>query len=736
MNKKIIKTESGTGMNGLWRDLPPRLKQNPFFQFSEKTDCVPAWDRIELRHILPAIDYAITQQEKNIRAIVDNPAPPNFKNTVEALERADDLVNYFMAIAFNLMPGVNKQEKYEKIIDKTVDRTTDAFAAIFRDNTKLYERLLAVRQGRGFKHLSLEKKRLFELYENAFQEHGINLSPEKKQIAARLEKRIARLGLRSQNNMKMAQSSYALAIDEPEKLQGIPAFVIEDAAKEAAEQGRRGKWVLGLNEDTYEAVMQSAENRDLRRKLWRAYNTQGSHGRYDNRAVIIEYIKAQHEYAQLLGYRHSAAQIMAHNMIKDPSHISRFLRKMRKAALPVAKREIEFLRKYARQKDGVKLEPWDVPYYQERMKKELLGFTERELRPYFELENTVQGVFRHYKKIFGIDFKECKNYPAYHPDMRAFEVYKGSKKLGVVFMDLFARDEKPPGEAWSANVLGHGLFQGKVRGSIDVIVAKFTKGSPTLLSHYDVQTLFHELGHATHNLLSECRYNTLSGVEVTDDFLEFPSQFQENWPFQPEVLKDLGRHYKTGKPLPENLQLKILESRKFMAGNRVLTYAMKGWLDLAWHRANPANIRSVESFEKKTLAPYRLMRAHGTLISPHFSHIFGGGYDGEFPGYQLTQVMGADAFVPFQQQGLYNRSLAAEYRKIPEQGAIVSGDALFYGFRHRHWQPKSFLLQNGLIGEQFNYAAVLNPPAPANDRQPHSSTPRRRAGDMAYTPAA
>ena len=695
-------------MNKVWDDLPKDLKRNPFFQFSEKTSYVPAWDKITAEHIEPAMDYALDLMRRNIQKITDNPAPANFKNTVEALEESGELSGYFFGVLFNLMPGIGKAEDdYDATVQKVQRKYGEMHGEIYRDNVKLRDRILAVSKSPSFKTLSPERKHLWAMYKNTFVDGGANL-PEKKRAAMRaLDERITELEFRSMNNMKLAEREFMLVVDDPKRLAGLSESTLADAAKRANEKGHPGKWAFDLGRATYTSFMSSCADRDLRKQLWRAWETQGSHGQYDNRKTILELVKLQQERAKLLGYRSAAAYNLSYNMALQTTTVSKFLTNLRRHAMPAAKREMAELQKFAKTNDHIKLEPWDVKFYEERLKKDVLGYDEEQLRPYFELENVLKGCFNHFEKLLGIRFEETKDYPVYHQDVRAFNVYKkgSDTPAGIVFMDLYARDGKPPGTAWDAGILSQGIFEGKNRRPIDMIVTKFQKGEPTLLTHYDLQTLIHEIGHASHNLCSDVRYPSLAGTSVSGDFVEFPSQFHENYGFEPEFLDSFAVHYQTGEKMPDDLKEKVQRGAKFMAGSQTLEYAKRGWLDLSWYRADPKKLTSVEAFEKAATASYQLLPRHGALHSPHFSHLFGGGYEANFYSYQWSQRMEADAFSAFKEKGLYDRGLAKDYKSILARGGSEWASKLFYGFRHRNPLDKFMLDRAGLLKEHFNYAA-------------------------------
>lgn len=700
--------------------VPEKLRRNPFFRFSEETRFVPAWDKIRPCHVMPAFDYALTLARNNITKIRDNPARPAFKNTIEALETADELAGYFFLTLVNMMPRNRKDEDdYGRLVTDVARAYNIFYEDVYRDRD-LFARVKAVRQNPGFHKLPKTKKLLFEAIYNGFCDSGMTLSAKKKQILRETDESIIALEALSQKNMKKADAETVVFSSE-RALDGLPPYALSAARKKAVEQGLSGRWAFTLHHDSYITFMQSVRDRRARRRMYLAYNRRAAQGRNDNRAVILDLSRLYQQKAQLLGYKSHADMQLRYRMALRPGTAGRFLRLVRDTALPLAAEENRELCAFARKECGIRtLQPWDVLYCTERLKEKTYGFNDEELRPYFALETVLAGTFRHFEKLYGLRFEETKDYPVYHRDVRAFNVTskRSGAVVGVLFMDLYARDDKPAGIAWNASVFGQGLFGGKVRRPVDIIVTKFPRPSrrtPSLLTHGDVCTLFHEMGHATHDLLSRVRYRSQSGTNVDWDFVEFPSQIQENWAFEPYVLGGLAVHYKTGEPLPDRLKDKIWESRSFMAATQMLEGARKGWLDLAWAEAQPGTVRSVEAFEKRVLKGFGWKPEHGEVISPSFSHIFGGGYDAAYYGYQWAQGIEADAYDLFRRRGLYDRSAAVRLKELKEKGGSDHGAALYRKFRWRCPDLRHFLARTTEPGS-----------VPANDIIPLESLYSRK----------
>lgn len=712
-------------MNRFWENLPDDLKDNPYFHFSEQTNYVPAWDRLRTEHAKPALDYALEHLRSEAHRIGDNPAAPTFRNTVEALEQSFGLVGYFARVFFCAAPA-NPEERtqYDELEKDFYRRYQDAFNEIF-NNRDLFHRFVALTYGLEDMKLGAEKKHLFGMYMNGFREGGIHLRPEKREKLAELDREIGALSQQAQKNMRKAEEESFLIVGDPSRLSGLPEFMVGNARRLAESKGLPGQYMFGITHDVYGPFMRAADDRDLRRQMREIYNNAGVSGPHDNRATILKLVSLEHQRARLKDRKSPAALTLQYNMARDTKTVSRFLLDLREAAKPAARREMDAIRSFARRHGVDTLEAWDIDYYEEKLKKAVLGYDEEELRPYFELENVLQGAFRHFEKLLGLRFVMNESYPKLNPDIRTYDVVsaRSGKPMGVIAFDLFAREGKPAGIAWNISAFPQGLFEGKIRRAVDMVVAKFPKsesGKPNLLTHDDVLTIFHEMGHATHNMLSQCRYASFSGTSVDTDFVEFPSQIQENWAYEPAVLDDFARHHETGEKIPDDIKRRLKESRKFMAGRSVLSRAARGWLDFSWYTRNPANIDDVESFESRVLRKFRLGAQDHPVLSPRFSHIFGGGYDSAFYSYQWARTMDAAVFAKFARAGLYDRSLKAKFRHVLEQGGRCDEVALFRQLNGRGRDNKAFLRSHGLLGKAFNYAAAANDnvPPPAQNRHP------------------
>lgn len=708
-------------MNKLWSTLPEELKTNPFFQYSEENNFVPLWDKITVADAEAALLYSFINMAGEVNRIVENKNKPTFKNTVEPLEEAFGLVGYFYRIFFTLTPTDKNEEKLRRQLEITIGKLCNSSFINTFNNVFLFEKFAELCKPETVAKWSAEEQAIGGMYFNGFFESGIKLSPEKRKAHYQMQQRIFNLGNVIQKKMRDAGEHMMLFVSDPLSLEGIPQDVIDQAAKEAAEIGQPEKWAFLANRVIYEALMVTAKDRQLRKDMWNLYHKHRMVGPFRTEKNILELMKLTYDAAYLKSRKTPAAEIIKYNMAKTPRTVESFLRKLRDASMPVALQEMEVLKEFAKNNLGIrKLQPWDVSHVEELVKKCVFGFDDQDLRGYFELEHVLEKmIFPHLKRQLGATFVASDAYPAFHKDVRNYDVYDNKgKHMGVVLLDLYDRSGKMAGIAWSMSVLPQGMFEGKIRRPVNKIDMKLTKpsdGQPTLLTHMDVTTLKHELGHTLHDLKSACKYSSRSGTGVDTDFVEFPSQYQEFVAYEPEFLRK-ARHHLTGKPLPEDTLEKLSQSRKFMAGRSVLERSMRGWLDLQWHNKNPHGYTTIKAFEDDVLKSFRQPGMEYPVYSPAFSYTFGGGYDSAFYSYQWSEVMSADLIEKSRKLGMYEPGLKTRFAKTLAVGGVVDETENYKKLAGRTPTLNPMLRGTGLLGKPFNYAAALEQqPKPAND---------------------
>jgi peptidyl-dipeptidase Dcp len=544
-----------------------------------------------------------------------------------------------------------------------------------------------------------------QLLENTYTDfvrNGAKLSAEQKLQLRAIDAELSRLNPLFQENVLKATNAFELLIQSTAEVPGVPGYALEQARHAAEAKGKTG-WLFNLQAPSYTPIMQFCSNRKIRHQMYLGQSTRGVSGEFDNRPTLRRIVELRHQRAQLLGFSSHADFVLQKRMAETPTHVNKFLSDLLAVVKPAAERELEDLRKYAKKTEGLdKLEPWDVSYFSEKMKKEKFDLDPDELRPYFPLENVILGVFEHARKLYGLTFKETKNYPTYHPDVRVYEVmdHKG-QFAGLFYGDFFPRESKQGG-AWMTNYLQQGPFRGKECRPHVSIVCNFPKPSPTepsLLSFNDVRTLFHEFGHSLHSLLSNVKYRSLSGTNVLWDFVELPSQIMENWTLEKEGLAIIAKHFKTGAPLPMHYIDKIRESAKFHAGMFALRQLNLGYLDMAFHSTDPKVWSDVLQFEKVATKDLTLIPApEGSSTATAFSHIFSGGYSAGYYSYKWAEVLEADAFEYFREQGIFNPDVAHKFREnILSRGGSEHPRELYRRFRGRDPDPKALLRREGFV---------------------------------------
>jgi peptidyl-dipeptidase Dcp len=680
---------------------------NPFIEsYSKKTfgtrdEAIP-FEKIKTEHYLPALDFSIEKAREQIQGIVNNPAAPTFENTILALETSSELYNTVTGVYFNLFSS----EADENLQALAVDMSPKiaAFSSEIMLNEKLFERVKIVAESLDSSKLSEEQKILADKTYKHFSRNGALLSDADKDQLRRIDQELSVLSPQFSENVLKATNAYELIIDNKADLVGLPESTIEAAAVDAEKKGHKGKWLFNLQAPSYIPFLQYAQNRELRKKLWLAYGSRAYKDQFDNQEIILKLVRLRNERAKLLGFKTYADFVLTERMAETPEQVIAFLNKLLQPSKKAAEKEIAELRAFKKSLDGnEEVMPWDFSYYSEKLKEKKYKFNEEELRPYFKLENVVEGVFEHARRLYGITFREVFDVPKYHSDVRTFEVReeRTGNYVGLFYTDFFPRETKRGG-AWMTVYREQGLMNGQVRRPHVSIVCNFTKptpSKPSLLTFGEVETLFHEFGHALHGLLSQVTYKSLAGTNVFWDFVELPSQIMENWVKEKEGLDVFARHYQTNKPIPAELVEKIKKAAQFQAGyssTRQLSFA---FLDMAWHTVDPSQIKDVDSFENQATQPTRILpKILGTNMSCSFSHIFPGGYSAGYYSYKWAEVLDADAFEFFKEKGLFNREVADLFRtNILSRGGTEHPMDLYKKFRGREPDPNALLRREGLL---------------------------------------
>ena len=678
-------------------------KTNPLVEQPNTPYGVPAFDQVKIEHYLPAFEEAIRQNKAEVEAIINNEAEPTFENTIVALDRTGALLDRVTGVFFNVLEADGNDEMNE-IAEQVSPMLSELSDGIIL-NEALFQRVKFVYDQREQLGLNPEQMRLVtETYKN-FADNGANLPEDKKERLKEINQELGLLSLQFGNNVVAETNAYQYFVADEAQLKGLPESAKASAAEEASAAGHPGEWLFTPKRTSFTPVLQYCENRELRKELLMAYTTRGNHdNENDNKAVIIREMELRIEKAQLFGYDNPADYILADCMAKNHQTVDAFLASVWAPSLEAAKREAAELQKMMDEDlPGEKLQPWDWWYYAEKLRKAKYALDEEELKPYFELDNVRKGAFGVATKLYGLQFEPLKNMPVYNKEVEVFKVTDADGELvGLLYTDYFPRAGKRPG-AWMNNILPQYIdADGVDHRPVIINVGNFNKptaGNPSLLSMDDVETLFHEFGHALHGLLSKAHYKSLSGTNTPRDFVELPSQFMENYAYEPEVLKTYAFHYQTGEVIPDELIAKINAAGKFNQGFVTTELLSASILDMDFHELTSAENLDVNAFEKASLAKMQMIDEIIVRYRPTFyNHIFTTGYEAGYYSYTWAAVLDADAFAAFKETGnLFDEATAARFRHLLEQGGTRDAQELYIEFRGKEADPKNLLRRKGFI---------------------------------------
>ena len=701
---------------------PPAIKQsnmtqNPFLTSYTAPHQTAPFDKIKNADYLPALTEGLAQGRKDVAAIVSNPAKPTFENTIVALERSGDLLGKVTSVLFNLNSAETTPE-LQKIV-KEASPLLSEYGNDITLNEKLYARIKSVYEGRVSLKLDPESAMLLEKAYKRFARNGANLDAKGKERLRAIDKEMAQLSLQFGENVLNETNEFMMPVTNEKDLAGLPDYIREAAKATAKQKGKEGEstapadrpgYVFTLQAPSYVPFMQYADNRELRQKLYMAFNGRGFHGdKNDNSAIISKIVNLRYERATLLGYQTHADFVLEESMAGSRGKVQSFLDELVTYARPAAERQLTELTTYAKTHGFTdeKLQAWDNSYYAEKLKKEKYDLDDETLKPYFKLDNVLNGAFTVANKLYGITFTERTDIPVYNAEVKTFDMFdKDGKFLAVFYGDYFPRAGKRSG-AWMNDIQGQKVENGtNVRPHI-INVCNFTKpvvvsttdSKPSLLTFSEVTTLFHEFGHGLHGMLANGNYESLTGTSVPRDFVELPSQVMENWCYDPDALKLFAKHYQTGEIIPNELIEKIRASQNFMAGMANLRQLRLGLVDMYYHGQKPTG-ESITDVENRVDSVANLFpHVKGVAISPAFSHIFAGGYSAGYYSYKWSEVLDADAFEFFKEKGgLDNKTAADSFRKnVLERGGSEKPMELYKKFRGREPSPKAMLRRSGLI---------------------------------------
>ena len=661
------------------------------------------FSKIKNEHFKPAFLQAIEDAKKEIDAIMDNPEPPSFENTVAALDFAGQQLDRISSVFFNL----NSAETNEEIqkIAQEVSPLLSEFGNDITLNQGLFQRIKTVYEQRDSLELDPEQNTLLEKKYKSFSRNGANLNDTDKKRLREIDAELAKLKLIFGENVLAETNKYEMLLTNEEDLKGLPEGEKEAAAHLAESKGKKG-WLITLDYPSYIPFMKYAENRELRKELSMAFGSKGFHNdELDNQENVLKIVNLRHERANLLGYPTHAHFVLEERMAETPDKVLDFLNELLEKAKPAAELEFAELEAFAKELDNIDtLQKWDSAYYSEKLKQKLFNLDDEKLKPYFKLENVIDGVFKVAEKLFGLSFKEVFTIDKYHEEVKTYEVYDDAGN----FISLFYTDFHPrPGKrggAWMTSFKPQFTLNGINSRPHISNVCNFTRSTskkPSLLTFNEVTTLFHEFGHGLHGMLANTTYPSLSGTSVYWDFVELPSQIMENWCYEKEALELFAFHYETGELIPMELVEKIKESSNFQEGMATLRQLSFGFLDMAWHGKDPSSINNVKAFEDQAFEGTRLFpETPETCMSTSFSHIFQGGYSSGYYSYKWAEVLDADAFAYFKQNGIFNREIAEKFKEnVLSKGGTENPMDLYKKFRGAEPNIDALLERAGLIAK-------------------------------------
>jgi len=675
--------------------------KNPLLEEFDTPFHTAPFSLIKVKHYVPAFRKAVAEHDKEIAAIVENTEEPTFENTLVALDNSGRLLAKVSGVFYNLLSAQTNDEmqKVAEEVSPLLSQHSDDISL----NMGLFKRVKKVYEKREELGLDTESAQLLEKTYKGFVRGGANLNAEDQERLREINKKLSLLSLTFGKNVLEENARFELVIEKEEDLAGLPGTVVQSAADAAADRGYEGKWLFTLDKPSLIPFLQYSDRRDLREKMFKGYISMGNHDdELDNKDIVKKIVTLRLERANLLGYTTHADYVLEENMAKKPTNVYGLLDKIWKPALAKAKEERAMLQEYAdRAGDGIKLEAWDWWYYAEKLKKEKYDIDERDVKPYFQLENVRKAAFSVANKLYGITFEERTDIPVYNEDVRAWEVKdKDGSHIGVYYTDYYYRKGKRGG-AWM-NAYRKQYRPGEE--SVTPIVcnvtnfAKPSKDTPSLLSYDNVQTLFHEFGHALHGLLSDCTYRTLSGTDVPRDFVELPSQIMEHWARERAVMKEYARHYQTDDVIPEKLVDKLKAAGQFNQGFATVEFLAAAYLDMDWHIVTKPMLRGVNEFEKESmdrigLIPEIVVRYRST----YFRHIFAGGYSAGYYSYVWSEVLDADAFNAFKEHGIFDQETADKFRyNVLARGGTEDPMTLYKRFRGKEPDINALLERRGL----------------------------------------
>jgi peptidyl-dipeptidase Dcp len=668
--------------------------------FDTKHNTAP-FSQIKIEDYFPAFQEGIALAKAEIDAIVTNSEAPTFENTIEAMDYSGAILDRISSIFFNLNSAETSDEMQK--IAQEVSPLLSEFGNDITLNADLFARIKTVYEQKDTLNLTTEQSTLLDKKYKSFSRNGANLDEDKKNQLREIDKELSKLSLQFGENVLAETNAFQMHITDEKDLSGLPEGTIE-AARSLAKNEEKEGWIFTLDHPSYLPFMTYADNRELRKKMAIAFGSRSfQNNEYDNQEIVLKIVKLRHQRANLLGYQTHAHFVLEERMAESPEKVMAFENDLLAKAKPAAKKEFAQLTEFAKKLDGIEqLEKWDGAYYSEKLKQQLFNLDDEKLKPYFQLEKVLNGAFVIAGKLYGLTFTEVFDIDKYHDEVMTYEVTDENNNLvSIFYADFFPRKGKRNG-AWMTSFKSQYVENGVNERPHISNVCNFTKPTetkPSLLTFNEVTTLFHEFGHGLHGMLANTTYPSLSGTSVFWDFVELPSQVMENWCYEPEALALFATHYQTGEVIPQEYVEKIKESASFQEGLATLRQLSFGLLDMAWHGQDPTNITDLKAFETEQFKNTQLYPdVAENAMSTAFSHIFQGGYSSGYYSYKWAEVLDADAFEYFKENGIFNKEIAIKFKEnVLSKGGTESPMVLYKRFRGQEPKPEALLKRAGLI---------------------------------------
>ncbi|MCA9061828.1 MAG: M3 family metallopeptidase [Planctomycetaceae bacterium] len=676
---------------------------NPFFKVSSLPFHTPAFDQIRDEHYLPAFEEGMQRQLEEIRAIAEQSDAPTFENTLTAMEKTGDLLTRVRIVFFN-QTSAHTNPKIQEIQAQIAPRLA-AHSDDILLNAKLFARVKTLYDSRDTLNLTEEQREVLRHQYEAFVRAGAQLTEQQKQRIREINEEQSSLETQFEDNLLAVTKERAVLVSDVAELDGMNESSIAAAAQAAEQSGHTGQYQLNITNTTRQPILVSLKNRDVRRRVWEAsaFRGLGQNGGIDNRPLVLKLAKLRAERAALLGFPNHAAYRLQPQMARTPDAARRMLTEMVPGVLAKVKEEAAELTAEMR-KDGItdELQPWDWEYYAERVRQAKYDVDADAVKPYFELDTVLKnGVFHTMNRLFGVEFRERKDLPVYHPEVRVFDVIDhNGEQIGLFYVDYIRRDSKRGG-AWMSSYVDQSHLLHEKPVIVNVMnIEPPAEGQPVLMTFDNVTTMFHEMGHGVHGLFSDVTYPSVSGTEVPRDFVEFPSTFQEDWAIRPDVLANYARHYRTGEPIPDDLLDKVIRASKFNQGFDTMEYVSAALLDLEWHSLSVDEIPDdVEAFEAAALKKLGLDYAPvpPRYRTQFFAHVWPGGYSSSYYAYMWSEVLAADAFAYMVSRGGVTRENGQRFRDtILSRGGSREPMKSYVDFRGQEPTVDALLIRRGL----------------------------------------